>query len=97
VTVRVVMHGTLRRFLPVGAASAILDLRPGITIGGLLAGLGADQDTWLVARNQAIAERDAVLAPGDVLDCFEPLAGGAGGETPRAAGRLPEELCRSAT
>jgi sulfur carrier protein ThiS len=78
VTVTVVMHGTLRRFLPEGAARATLDLRGGATIGELLAELGADQDTWLVARNQAVAERDAVLAQGDVLDCFEPLAGGAG-------------------
>jgi sulfur carrier protein ThiS len=77
-TVTVVMHGTLRRFLPEGAARATLDLRPGATVGELLAELGADQDTWLVARNQTVAERDAVLAPGDVLDCFEPLAGGAG-------------------
>jgi sulfur carrier protein ThiS len=78
VTVTVVMHGTLRRFLPEGANRTTLDLRVGTTIGEVLAGLGAEQDTWLVARNQAVAERDAVLAPGDVLDCFEPLAGGAG-------------------
>ncbi len=76
-TVTVVMHGTLRRFLPEGATRATLDLHAGATIGEVLAGLGADQDTWLVARNQAVAERDVVLAPGDVLDCFEPLAGGA--------------------
>ena len=77
-TVTVVMHGTLRRFLPEGATRAALDLRAGTTIGEVLAQLGADQDTWLVARNHAVAERDAVLGPGDVLDCFEPLAGGAG-------------------
>lgn len=76
-TVTVVMHGTLRRFLPEGASRTTLELCGGTTIGEVLAGLGADQDTWLVARNQAVAERDAVLAPGDVLDCFEPLAGGA--------------------
>jgi len=78
VTVTVVMHGTLRRFLPAGAARATLDFCAGATIAEVLAELGADQDTWLVARNQAVAERDAVLASGDVLDCFEPLAGGAG-------------------
>ena len=77
-TVTVVMHGTLRRFLPDGASRTTLDLHAGATIGEVLAGLGAEQDTWVVARNQAVAERDAVLAPGDVLDCFEPLAGGAG-------------------
>ncbi len=79
-TVTVVMHGTLRRFLPAGAARATLDLRAGATIGEVLAELGADQDTWLVARNQAVAERDEVLVPGDVLDCFEPLAGGSGAD-----------------
>jgi sulfur carrier protein ThiS len=77
-TVTVVMHGTLRRFLPEGAARATLELPAGATVGELLAGLGADGDTWMVARNQTVAERDAVLAPGDVLECFEPLAGGAG-------------------
>jgi molybdopterin converting factor small subunit len=30
----------------------------------------------VVARNQTVAERDVVLAPGDVLDCFEPVSGG---------------------
>jgi sulfur carrier protein ThiS len=79
VTVTVVMHGTLRRFLPDGAARTTLDCRPGATVGEVLAALGADQDTWLVSRNRAVAERDAVLDPGDVLECFEPLAGGAGG------------------
>jgi sulfur carrier protein ThiS len=83
VTVTVVMHGTLRRFLPEGVTRATFDLRAGTTIGEILAELGAEQDTWLVARNQAVAERDAVLAAGDVLDCFEPLAGGAGAAAAR--------------
>lgn len=86
-TVTVVMHGTLRRFLPDGAARATLDLRDGATVGEVLAGLGAEtaeHETWLVARNEAIAERDHVLGPGDVLDCFEPLAGGAGCATREA-------------
>lgn len=75
-TVTVVMHGNLRRFMPDGAARAALDVPPGATIETLLARLGADEDTWLVARNQVVAERDAVLAPGDVVDCFEPVAAG---------------------
>jgi sulfur carrier protein ThiS len=75
-TVTVVMHGNLRRFMPDGAASAALEVLPGATIETLLARLGADEDTWLVARNQVVAERDAVLAPGDVVDCFEPVAAG---------------------
>ena len=75
-TVTVVMHGTLRRFLPDGAACATLDLPAGATIEDLLVGLGAEKDTWVVALNHATAERDAALAPGDVLDCFEPVSGG---------------------
>lgn len=94
-TVTVVMHGTLRRFLPEGATRATLEIRPGATIGELLAGLGAELDTWLVARNQAVAERDAELAPGDVLDCFEPLAGGAGADA--ADGGREARPCRYAT
>jgi len=75
-TVTVVMHGNLRRFLPDGAARAALDVPPGATIEALLARLGAAEDTWLVAKNQIVAERDAALAPGDVVDCFEPVAAG---------------------
>jgi molybdopterin converting factor small subunit len=94
VTVTVVMHGTLRRFLPEGAARVVLHLRDGATLGEVLTALGAEtaeHDTWLVARNEALAERDHVLGPGDVVDCFEPLAGGAGCAT-REAGP-----CRYAT
>lgn len=86
-TVTVVMHGTLRRFLPEGAARATLHLRDGATIGEVLAELGAEaaeRDTWFVARNEALAERDHVLGPGDVVDCLEPLAGGAGRATREA-------------
>ena len=86
-TVTVVMPGTLRRCLPEGAARATLELRDGATVGEVLAELGAEtteHETWLVARNEGIAERDHVLEPGDVLDCFEPLAGGAGRATREA-------------
>ena len=75
-TVTVVMHGNLRRFMADGAARAMLEVPDGTTIAALLAGLGAARDTWLVARNQTVAERDVVLAPGDVVDCFEPVAAG---------------------
>ena len=75
-TVTIVMHGNLRRFLPDGAASAVVDLAPGTTIEALLERLGAAADTWLVARNQVTADRDAVLGAGDVVDCFEPVAAG---------------------
>ena len=75
-TITVIMHGTLRRFLPEGAARATLDLPTGTTIEDLLVSLGAEKDTWVVALNQSTADRDKVLTSGDVLDCFEPVSGG---------------------
>lgn len=75
-TVTVVMHGNLRRFMPDGAMRATVELPEGATIQTLLERLGAAEDAWLVARNQLTAERGAVLAPGDIVDCFEPVAAG---------------------
>lgn len=75
-TVIVHMHGNLRRFMPDGADRLQMTLEPGTTIGALLARLGAERDTWLVAINGSATERDRVLEAGDLLDCFEPMAGG---------------------
>jgi sulfur carrier protein ThiS len=76
VKVTVHMHGNLRRFLPGGADRTALEVAPGTTIEALLAGLGAARDTWFVAVNGATVDRDRVLAPDDLLDCFEPVAAG---------------------
>lgn len=75
-TVTIHMHGNLRRFMPDGRDRMDMDVGPGATIQTLLASLGAERDTWLVAVNGTTAERDHVLAAGDRLDCFEPVAGG---------------------
>ena len=75
-TVTVHMHGNLRRFLPGGADRTVLEVSPGTTVEALLAGLGAERDTWLVAVNGAAADRDRILQAGDLLDCFEPVAAG---------------------
>lgn len=74
--VTVHMHGNLRRFMEGGRDRAELDLAPGTTIEQVLASLGAERDTWLVAVGGAVADRDRVLTEGDVLDCFEPVAAG---------------------
>lgn len=87
-TVWVHMHGNLRRFMPGGADRLPLTLEPGTTVAALLASLGAGADTWLVAVNGAVAERDRVLAPGDLLECFEPVAGGS---APAPVGRDRED------
>jgi sulfur carrier protein ThiS len=75
-SVTVHMHGNLRRFLPEGRDRTTMEVAPAITIEALLTTLGADGDTWLVAVNGAVCEKDRVLQDGDLLDRFEPVAGG---------------------
>jgi sulfur carrier protein ThiS len=70
------MHGNLRRFMPEGRDRAPVTVEAGSTVQALLNGLGAAEDTWLTAVNGQAVERDHVLRPGDVVDCFEPVAGG---------------------
>jgi sulfur carrier protein ThiS len=70
------MHGNLRRFMPDGRDRMAMDVAAGTTIGAVLASLGAERDTWLVAVNGTTVEKNHVLAPGDELDCFEPNAAG---------------------
>jgi sulfur carrier protein ThiS len=74
--VTVHMHGNLRRFMPEGRDRAAMAVAPGTRIAGLLASLGADRDTWLVAVNGVACEPDRILQDGDLLDCFEPVAAG---------------------
>ncbi len=82
-SVTVHMHGNLRRFMPEGRDRMAMEMPPETTIEALLASLGAGRDTWLVAVNGAACEKDRVLQEGDLLDCFEPVAGGSGRERVR--------------
>ena len=75
-SVMVHMHGNLRRFMPEGRDRTAMEVTPGTTVEALLASLGAERDTWLVAVNGAACEKVRVLQQGDLLDCFEPVAGG---------------------
>ncbi|HZP36692.1 MAG TPA: MoaD/ThiS family protein [Methylomirabilota bacterium] len=75
-TVIVHMHGNLRRFMPDGRDRMVVDLPDGTTVDAFLTSLGAERDTWLVAVNGRTVERDHRLAARDILDCFEPVAGG---------------------
>jgi len=75
-SVTVHMHGNLRRFMPEGRDRTTMAVAPGTSVAALLASLGADRDTWLVAVNGVTCEPDRILQEGDLLDCFEPVAGG---------------------
>lgn len=74
VTVR--MHGNLRRFLPEGRESVSVEVGEGATVEGLLKALKAERDTWLVAVNGAVVDRSTPLSTGDLVECYEPVAGG---------------------
>jgi sulfur carrier protein ThiS len=75
-TVTVHMHVNLRRFMPGGADRLPMEVDPGTTIEQLLAGLGANEDTWLVAVNGTAVPKERVLEAGDLLECFEAAAAG---------------------
>lgn len=70
------MHGNLRRFLPEGQESTSLEVVEGSTVEALLDQLQATHDTWLVAVNGAVVERTTELRAGDLVECYEPAAGG---------------------
>ena len=77
-SVTVHMHGNLRRFMPEGRDRTTMEVATATTIEALLTTLGAEPDTWLVAVNGTACEKTRVLQDGDLLDCFEPVAGGRG-------------------
>ena len=75
-SVTVHMHGNLRRFMPEGRDRLAMEVLPGTSIAALLGSLGAERDAWLVAVNGRACGQDTILAEGDLLDCFEPVAAG---------------------
>lgn len=77
--VEVRLFATLTEFLPPGSArgSASVDLPPGSTVGDLVRTLGIPPGLERVTLvNDREATPDRVLAPGDVVTVFPPLAGG---------------------
>ncbi len=78
--VEVRLFATLQPYLPAGATgdAASLDLPPGSTVAQALAALRIPPDLpCLTVVNGRDAELDQVLAPGDEVAMFPPLAGGA--------------------
>jgi molybdopterin converting factor small subunit len=74
------LHATLATFLPPGGDQgvAVLELDEGATVGDLVARLALPSElSRIVLVNGHDAEDDARLRPGDVVDVFPPLAGGA--------------------
>ena len=78
--VEVRLFATLQPYLPAGARGdgVSLELPPGATVGDVVASLNIPSDVaCLVVVNGREADPGQVLAPGDELAMFPPLAGGA--------------------
>jgi molybdopterin converting factor small subunit len=78
--VEVRLFALLDRYLPVGSEgdSVSLDVPPGTTVRDVVESLKIpDELSCLTVINGRDAPPEQILAPGDVLSMFPPLAGGA--------------------
>ena len=74
--VNVTLWGNLRRFLPQGVASAVLQVDDGATIEDLAVQMGAQHDVFAAALNGKVVALSSPLAPGDRVFLFDHLHGG---------------------
>ena len=77
--VQVRLFATLQSYLPGDACGdgIMLDLLPGATVEDVVASLKIPGDVaCLIVVNGRDADREQILAPGDELAMFPPLAGG---------------------
>jgi len=78
--IEVKLFATLQSYLPAGARGDTIsvDLPPDSTVGDVVASLNIPGDVaCLTVVNGHDADLEQVLAPGDELAMFPPLAGGA--------------------
>ena len=78
--VEVRLFALLERYLPTGSEgdSVSLDVAPGTTVRDIVESLKIPSElSCLTVINGRDAPPEQVLAPGDVLSMFPPLAGGA--------------------
>ncbi len=75
--VRVKLMGTLRSQLPPGGSGAV-EAEPGTTVAALLARLGIDgvRIHLVMVNGEMATDRQRVLADGDDVTVFPPVAGG---------------------
>ncbi|MGC8786428.1 MAG: MoaD/ThiS family protein [Anaerolineae bacterium] len=77
--ITVKLYATLRRYKPdlTPGAGFSLDVPPGATVGQVVAQLGIPDGVALVPMvNDEVQGLDHVLAEGDTLSLFPPVAGG---------------------
>jgi sulfur carrier protein ThiS len=74
--VSVTMWGNLRRFVPKGAGSMVLQVADGATVEDLAIQIGAQHDVYAAAINGKVVALSSPLSPGDRVFLFDHLHGG---------------------
>jgi sulfur carrier protein ThiS len=74
--VSVTMWGNLRRFLPGGVGSMVLQVADNATVEDLAAQMGAQHDVYAAALNGKCVSLSSPLSPGDRVALFDHLHGG---------------------
>jgi sulfur carrier protein ThiS len=74
--VSVTMWGNLRRFLPQGVGSTVLQVADNATVEDLAVQMGAQHDVYAAALNGKVVSLSSPLSPGDRIFLFDHLHGG---------------------
>jgi hypothetical protein len=74
--VSITLWGNLRRFVPKGTGSMVLQVADDATIEDLTVQMGALHDVYAAALNGKVVALSARLSPGDRVFLFDHLHGG---------------------
>ena len=74
--ISVTMWGNLRRFVPRGTGSMVLEVEDGATVEDLAVQMGAQHDVYAAALNGKVVPLSCPLSPGDRVFLFDHLHGG---------------------
>jgi sulfur carrier protein ThiS len=74
--VSVTMWGNLRRFVPQGVGSTVLQVAEDATVEDLTVQIGAEHEVYAASINGQVVALTAHLAPGDRVFLFDHLHGG---------------------
>ncbi|MFO1083031.1 MAG: MoaD/ThiS family protein [Reyranellaceae bacterium] len=74
--VSVFLWGNLRRFVPKGDSSMVLDVADDATVEDLAIQMGAQHDVYAAALNGRVVPLSCPLSPGDRVFLFDHLHGG---------------------
>ena len=74
--ISVSLWGNLRRFVPKGAGSLVLQVADDATVEDLAVQMGAQHDVYAAALNGKVVALSTRLSPGDRVFLFDHLHGG---------------------